>query len=533
MTLRELLNLPPLNRARVVAGHSGIDRHVRWVHVVDIPEVVEWVRPGQFLLTTAYAWPAEDLQLRQLIRQLAQIGLAGVGIAIPRFVDRVPQPVLDEANRASLPVVEIPWDIPFAEITESVHRAIVSEQFEQLQRLERIHRTLTRAALDAPDLTSIVRTISELMGRPTCVIDVEGHPLAAWGYGPREDGEQTPSKGYLKGLKASGLLSTIVGSERPVYIAASPLNGRGAGLVSAIRVAGVLKGFLWVEHGSEPPDELDKRAVEHACTVVALHLAYQQQVHMVESRLRFSFLDSLLEGSWQPTPAAVERARIFGYDPQASYAACILVMLDEAIPLSGEAAFLRREQLAARVRRELERNSVPPLLTVSLNRVIFLLPDESLVETIWGGIGGPTLALAVGQAHPGPDGVRVSYMEAMKALALARGAGVCRYSALLLPRALEGDREAAQAFVRAVLGGLTQVRGSDVLVDTLRSLASCGFRITPAAKAMHVHPNTLRYRIRRIEQAIGSRLADPEVQFKVRLALEFLDVQNNISARSL
>jgi len=54
--LREVLKLAPLREARVVAGASGLDRLVRHVNVnvMEAPDLLNWVKPNELLLTTAY-----------------------------------------------------------------------------------------------------------------------------------------------------------------------------------------------------------------------------------------------------------------------------------------------------------------------------------------------------------------------------------------------------------------------------------------------------------------------------------------------
>jgi purine catabolism regulator len=48
LPLAELLGLPSLSRARLLAGDPW--RRMGWVHVVDVPEPAPWVRPGQLVL---------------------------------------------------------------------------------------------------------------------------------------------------------------------------------------------------------------------------------------------------------------------------------------------------------------------------------------------------------------------------------------------------------------------------------------------------------------------------------------------------
>ena len=52
--LREALKLAPFQRARVVAGAAGLDRLVNQVNIMEVPDILPWVKPRQLLLTTAY-----------------------------------------------------------------------------------------------------------------------------------------------------------------------------------------------------------------------------------------------------------------------------------------------------------------------------------------------------------------------------------------------------------------------------------------------------------------------------------------------
>lgn len=155
MKLLEALTLPVLGNTSVVAGLAGLEREVLWVHIVDLPDPLPWVHPGQLLLTTGYAWPREEEAQRALIRALAERNLAGVGLAVPHFFEHFSQAAHAEADRVALPLLEVPWDIPFAHITEALHRAILAEQYQMIEQSEVIHRALTRAALEAGSLEPV------------------------------------------------------------------------------------------------------------------------------------------------------------------------------------------------------------------------------------------------------------------------------------------------------------------------------------------------------------------------------------------
>src|SRR5579871_2864908 len=127
MRLKDVLALPSLSTARVVAGTSGLERDVLWSHVVDMPDPLPWVRPGFLILTTGYAWPKASAEQRAQVANLAKAGVSALGMAVPHFVDEFSAEAREEADRAGLPLLEIPWEVPFARITEELHRAVTAQ----------------------------------------------------------------------------------------------------------------------------------------------------------------------------------------------------------------------------------------------------------------------------------------------------------------------------------------------------------------------------------------------------------------------
>ncbi|TAM60883.1 PucR family transcriptional regulator [bacterium] len=80
------------------------------------------------------------------------------------------------------------------------------------------------------------------------------------------------------------------------------------------------------------------------------------------------------------------------------------------------------------------------------------------------------------------------------------------------------DREALSALVASTLQPLREQ--SDALYETARALVAAGFSQRQAARELGVHWNTLRHRVARIEELLGSELTDPELRLRLHLALE-------------
>jgi Regulator of polyketide synthase expression len=145
LPLAELLGLPSLSRARLLAGDPR--RRVGWVHVVDVPEPDPWVRPGQLVLTTGYAWPRKAPALRRFAEELAA-GSAAIALAVPQFLETFPEPALSVLARAGVAALELPWEIPFAQVSEEVLGRLLAQQLEVEKRAQSLHRALMAALLE-------------------------------------------------------------------------------------------------------------------------------------------------------------------------------------------------------------------------------------------------------------------------------------------------------------------------------------------------------------------------------------------------
>ncbi len=528
MNVRQALGLDSLRTATLVAGGHGLERDVRWAHVIDMPDPAPWVRPGQLLLTTGFSWPKDERAERSQIASLAHAGLAGMALAVPRYLQRFSDVARDEADRLALPLLEIPFEVPFAEITEELHRAILAEQYQVIERAEEIHRELTLAAVRGLNLQELARTLGALIWRSITFEDPNGKLLAYYASGAADDAVRRETLAQSRSplamtqeMEGRGLMAQIRASTGPLRIDAIPEIGLSSPrVVCPIRIGSELVGLVWIIEGESSLSELDNRAAEQAALVAAVHIAHQRELASTEARLGYASFLSLLEGG-EDDAQAVERARLLGFDPHGKHRVGVAV-IPEPLPLSRE-AFLRRERVAEELRAMLAAKGIDPQLTAQLNRVAFLLPERGGPGDLIGDLSDEGVVVVVGRAYSGTQGVRRSYREALSLLNYQSGARVRTFEEALVPRVLMGDSAARSAFVEDLFGPLKSQRGGAALTRALLALAASGFNSKETAQALDIHPNTLRYRLARAVEATHLDLEDPDVRFKLQLAVRVLD----------
>lgn len=129
--MREALQIGKLQRARVLAGHRGLNRLIEYVDVIEMPDIRPWVRPHILFLTSLYAIRHDIKAQQELICYLAEHGAAGVVLDTQSFLKGAPAEVLQAAEASDFPLIEIPEDASYIEIITPVLEAVFTRRRAQ------------------------------------------------------------------------------------------------------------------------------------------------------------------------------------------------------------------------------------------------------------------------------------------------------------------------------------------------------------------------------------------------------------------
>lgn len=128
VTVAEVLRLPVLLGAQVVAGRRGLLAPVRWCHVAEVLDIARLLSGGELLLTTGLALDVEPARQAAYIADLHACGIAGLLLELDRQFHAVPQALVDAAEGVGLPLISLPFDTKFVQVTEAVDRLVLGRQ---------------------------------------------------------------------------------------------------------------------------------------------------------------------------------------------------------------------------------------------------------------------------------------------------------------------------------------------------------------------------------------------------------------------
>ena len=131
VSCREIINLHSLAKLKIVAGKDGLYHQVRWVHFIDLPDVLPWVQGGELLIITGIALNGDMRGLTTLVQGLIHKNIAGIIINVGPYIKEIPDEVIKIADAANFPVFELPWEVKIVEVTQDICSYIVLKQTEK------------------------------------------------------------------------------------------------------------------------------------------------------------------------------------------------------------------------------------------------------------------------------------------------------------------------------------------------------------------------------------------------------------------
>jgi purine catabolism regulator len=174
LTVEEALSIYPLSEARLIAGSKGKQRIVKSINVMDALEILDWIREGEMLLTTAYLIKDNPEKASSLLQMLNRRGSAGLGIKLCRFWNAVPEALIEEAELLGFPLIELPFRFTFFDQMYGLFRAELTSGSGILQTMMAKQRELKRFALQPGRSRSLLDSISGVIGYRMAVIGTRG-----------------------------------------------------------------------------------------------------------------------------------------------------------------------------------------------------------------------------------------------------------------------------------------------------------------------------------------------------------------------
>ncbi|MEE6262021.1 PucR family transcriptional regulator [Plantactinospora sonchi] len=539
MRLREALGSPQL-RLTVLTGADDLDRPVSRVYVTDLPDPRRYLTGGEIVLT-GLMWRRRAADSERFVTACAAAGVAAIGAGDAAY-GSVPVDLVAACRRHRVPLFEVPVEVSFRDIIDEVTPTLWARRATGLANVVGRYRGLVAAMAGGARLADLLRPVAGDLGVRCWVLTPTGRIVA--GTGPLAP--ETRAK----------LAGRFLGTGR--LPAGIDLDGQWIWLVAVPgRPEHRLASWLLACTSEVPGSDVDRRrspgptgspktppppattrpdpatrprsvarpdpvalpdAAAELVSLVTLERAHADETGRVERRLADQFGLALASAAG---PAELRAGLLSGGLAAQS------TLLVVAVRLTGLGT---PPELAVAVAEEIVRSAAAPAMVTGAALPDAVLGVLSVAPTRLAEIGDAIRAavnglapglgtgrLVVGISGPASDagalpGAVEQARHALATALAASGATVVVSSGDLASHLLllSGvPPEARRAFRERVLGPVLaydEAHDSN-LVATLDEFLSCAGSWSRTAARLHLHVNTLRYRIGRIEQLTGRNLA--------------------------
>jgi purine catabolism regulator len=481
--MRQLLDIPGLRGAQLVAGGSGDDRLVTGVNVMQVP-TDRFARRGVLLLAAGSVLAGSE-DAAGLLAGLVRRRAAGLAVRAHGLRELLPPAALAVADQHRFPLIELPERAHLNDLMTELLETIVTDQYRALRADADVRDHLTAFVLSGGGLEALPDAIAETVAGDVVAFDAEGRRLAAsegadveaaarvaqaWVRDPSPEPQEVPGEGWI-------VWPLLAGSERLGALVARPAHD---------------------DHGVVPA------ALQHGAANASLQILQEREAAEAVARLRDGFFRDLLRGSLE-VAAAERRAAAIGWQP-GGYR---ILMTGAGVVSAARLSELAGGGLA--VHQDDASLAVLPHPGADLDALEHALED---------------VHLGVSLPHTGLDELPVALAEAREALRAARRfdrrVRLRRFEDLgLLQMLSHMPTEELARYHRDVLRPLdTQPDDARAtLLATLELLLETGLNVAETARRGGWHYNTVRYRVTRLSELLGPFMTDGTSLESLALAL--------------
>ncbi len=541
VTVEQILALPALKDARLLAGEAGLDRRVTSVTVGEVPDIADWLSGGEMVLSTMFAVKGDLDRQREFCRRVMMAGAAALFVKTTRFVEGIPPDIIELAQRRKFPIIEVPQNLRWTRLMQDATEVIINRQASQLEQSQAIHRSLLGVVIRGGGWQDLAEEASRLLERPVFVVDSSLELLAA---SPGLPLERAVLAEHLRRPEIRSAFAALGMAEKLFR-----LDEEGLPAMLALPIVASHKrlGYLCAVTDAEKPSAMETLVLEHSATIAALEMAQDRVRFETEVRLKGDFVDDVIAGGDRGGDSLLRRGAFLGCDLSQG-SAVLLLGVDEfggtlARRNLGEAELEAAiERFFSQVTRYVSAKEPSSLASLKSGQIVVFVCGKTardpealrkLAATIQelGRSSGP-LSVSAGISGYVNDPAQMDrgYQEALIALKVARklqGASALLHfhdvgTYRLLLDIWERDPEQIRSLYDETIGLVDRYDEANrtQLVQTLAVFFKHDESLTQTAAELYAHRHTIRYRLEKIAEITGLSVFQTEHKERLGLGLK-------------
>ena len=537
ITVREALNLPALASAKVVAGHQGLDRKIEWFHVMDIPQIVPWIKKGDILLSVTYAFQTVPETTQGLVENLNEKGVVGMILAIGLYLKEVPQHMLEAADQLGFPIITISADHHLEEITRQLAEQILinSQIFPQNAAWNQKIMEIVRRS-DA--LCCLTQMAAEVLGSQVVLLDSFGRLLTMG----KESGEVLDGllanfrENHLKKASSQNGLPELGYYQNKHYFYYR-LQARDQEIA-----------FLVVLQNIEKADLSRLMLIQNIATIMSVLVSSKEMLQNVIYSAHIPLLENILYGQYASGEITYREASKLGWDLNAEHivtvfeienfdkyivkhqlnepqitklrANLIKTMSEKINYIQGKYPVIKQELKFTTIFQLSNKSSLKNIVNSCHDIIDYF--NERFNIIVFVGISSTVKDLAgfCTCLNEAKEGIKI-----IKAVDSTRIAKYDELSMEIILYRIMRDADIKQAYLKKIHKLVDyDLQYNSNLINTLQSYVKNQGNLALTARGLDIHRNTVKYRLKKAEELLDVNLNAPGMFLTLAILLKVKEI---------
>lgn len=527
-TVKDVLARNSFKSAKLIAGIEGLDRRVKWSHILETGEFDSLINGGELILTTGVGLQLDLPSQLKYMKRLIEKDVAGICIETGPHLQEIPSELIKLADEGNFPIILFEEIVKFVDITQDLHTFIINQHHEMLSQLDRLSRKFIALSLTHNGILKILRELHEHFQENTFFINDDAKPY----YYPSE------IKSLDKSLRAYVKSSSMDNTEQRTF-----MLGDDTFALMPVRVLGQVWGNLYLQIKHPPlSEEFLFLILDRASLAIAQILLRTRTIEERKQNLEDELVRNLLNGreyekddllTYLPPPSRNMHFRVF------------IIQIDSpVISLSEEDWDEIKLQRSMIIRSLFKRHGFFPAVSARRNEITviasFIAADHLKKETDRFSqvtydilkmkennfIEGKKCTFGVSTVYTAISNVKKGFEEAHKVLKLHESEITTSnfYESLGIYRLLLLLKKSGhlETYINEYLGTVLEFdqKLNSNLFETLRVYLECSGSKKETSDRLFIVRQTLYHRLDRLETLLGKDFMEPANRLAIETAIK-------------
>lgn len=172
LTIRDMLKSEFFKDFQVLAGHEGLDKQIQGIAILDAPDGYQWTRGREFVISAGYIFKQQPNLFNEYIKSDKFRNISGMGIKLHRYIDHIPESILEAFNEYNIPLIKIPLEPSWMDIMNQLNVLVMNKNIRQFRIGNVNPKSYSKLSYQSRKINKILSQMEMEMNFPAMLYDL-------------------------------------------------------------------------------------------------------------------------------------------------------------------------------------------------------------------------------------------------------------------------------------------------------------------------------------------------------------------------